>query len=355
VDVYGIPFSVIPFKGRQGRTPEPDDKPTTLVQALVERQGMELRFPNVDGYVMELRQHKIRCDVSKVEPLSIRPTEHPTQLYVQPQVGVRDGTPISTSFEPVQHNRDEFYSQHHIQTILFEIARQIVLRLTVSQSGREAKLKHHARHQLFPQVLTIVEDYASRRIQWNGCAKQELALEVYLRKTVELLTEAIHPDTGAGEPPLLPLINRFRPYGSTGDVRFTTTRPCHPTFKSHVDQVVLDTQTWERSVAFQLEAAEAVQYYARNDHLGLEIPYEFYGVAHKFLPDFVIRLSNGVSLLLELKGMHGEMEDAKYQAAKRWMAAVNNWGRMGRWVFHVCKNPDSLKTELNYLNSQPIA
>ncbi len=354
VDVYGIPFSVIPFKGRQGKTPEPDDKPTTLVQALVERQVMELRFPNVDGYVMELRQHKIRCDVSKVEALSILPTEHPTQLYVQPQVGVRDGTPISTSFEPVQHNRDEFYAQHHIQTILFEIARQIVLRLTESQPGKDAKLKHHARHQLFPQVLAIVEDYASRRIQWNGCAKQELALEVYLKKTVELLTEAIQPDTGAGEPPLLPVINRFRPYGSTADVRFTTTRPCHPSFKSHVDQVVLDTHTWERSVAFQLEASEVVRYYARNDHLGLEIPYEFYGVAHKFLPDFVVRFSNGVNLLLEVKGLHGEMEDAKFQAAKRWVAAVNNWGRMGRWDFHVCKDPNVVKTEIEYLSKQPI-
>jgi hypothetical protein len=56
-------------------------------------------------------------------------------------------------------------------------------------------------------VLAIVEDYAARRIQWNGCARQELALEVYLRKVVERLTDAIEPDDTAGEPPLLPVIN----------------------------------------------------------------------------------------------------------------------------------------------------
>ena len=117
---------------------------------------------------------------------------------------------------------------------------------------------------------------------------------------------------------------------------------------------MLDTHTWERSVAFQLEASEVVRYYARNDHLGLEIPYEFYGVAHKFLPDFVVRFSNGVNLLLEVKGLHGEMEDAKFQAAKRWVAAVNNWGRMGRWDFHVCKDPNVVKTEIEYLSKQPI-
>jgi type III restriction enzyme len=356
VDVYGIPFSVIPYKGREGKTPEPDDKPTNLVQALVERATMEMRFPNVEGYVMELRQHKVRCEIAKVEPIAIRPTEFPTQVYVQPQVGIKDkGQRGSGDFALEKHDREEFYGLHHIQTILFEIARLIVFRLTESQPGKEAKLKHHARHQLFPQVLAIVEEYADRRIQWNGCAKQELAQEVYMRKVIEQLTDAIEPDHGAGEPPLLPVINRFRPYGSTAEVRFTTTRPCHVTFKSHIDQVVLDTDTWERSVAFQLEASDAVVCFARNDHLGVEIPYEFYGGAHKFLPDFIVRLKNGVCVLLEVKGLHGEMEEAKFQAAKRWASAVNNWGRMGRWTFHPCRNPDSLRIEIEYLNQQPIA
>lgn len=351
VDVYGIPFSVIPFKGRKGDAPEPDDKPTTLVQALPERAAMEIKFPNVDSYVMELRQHRIRCDIRSVEPLSIQPTEHPTQVYVQPQVGVREGQKGTASFALEEHDREEFYRQHHLQTILFEITRQIVLRLTESQAGKDAKLRHHARHQLFPQVLQITEDYAASRIEWNGCERQELALEVYARKMVERLTDAIQPDTASGEPPLLPVINRFRPHGSTTDVRFATTRACHPTFKSQIDQVVLDTETWERSVAFQLEASEQVQFFARNDHLGLEIPYELYGVAHKFIPDFIVRLKNGISLILEVKGMHGEKEDAKFQAAKRWVSAVNNWGRMGEWQFHVCKDPNVLKKELAYLLS----
>jgi hypothetical protein len=63
-------------------------------------------------------------------------------------------------------------------------------------------------------------------------------------------------------------------------------------------------------------------------------------VAHKFLPDFIVRLKNGVNLLLEVKGLHGEKEEAKFQAAKRWVAAVNNWGRMGRWDFHRLQRPD---------------
>lgn len=52
--------------------------------------------------------------------------------------------------------------------------------------------------------------------------------------------------------------------------------------------------------------------------------------------------------------MLGEKEEQKFQSAKRWVSAVNNWGRMGRWAFHVCKDPDVLKTEIEYLSTQPI-
>ena len=171
---------------------------------------------------------------------------------------------------------------------------------------------------------------------------------------MERLCGAIEPDAATGEPPLLPVINRFNPHGSTADVIFNTTRPCHPTQKSHVDHVVLDTDTWERSTTFTLEASEHVVFYSRNDdggtsHLGFGIPYEFFGQAHLFYPDFLVRLTNGITLILEIKGMMGEQEEAKFQAAKRWVSAVNNWGRMGRWEFHPCRDPQMLARELAHL------
>lgn len=45
VDVYGIPFTVIPFKGRAAQQTEPDDKPKNHVRAMPERASMEMRFP----------------------------------------------------------------------------------------------------------------------------------------------------------------------------------------------------------------------------------------------------------------------------------------------------------------------
>jgi len=349
VDVYGIPFSVIPFKGRQTNTPEPDDRPKNHVKAINERSGWEIRFPIVEGYVVDLSDPEIECDVMSVEELKIQPLQTPTSVFVMPQVGVREGRVGSMAFATEEHDREEFYDEHHLQTIQFEAARQILMRLTDQQEGT---LRTMSRHGLFPKILNIVERYCDSRIDWSGQPKQELALEIYMKPLVERLTDAIRPKGVDGEEKLLPIINRFRPRGSSSDVNFTTVRKCYPTQKSHVDQVVLDTDTWESSVAHQLEASDAVSYYVRNDHLDFSIPYEFLGVSHGFFPDFIVKLTTGLNLVLEVKGIVDERERTKFEAAKRWCSAVNNWGKLGKWQFYVSKDPNVLLKELKFLRDQ---
>jgi type III restriction enzyme len=264
-----------------------------------------------------------------------------------PQVGIREGHVGSMDFQREEHDRQEFYDEHHLQTIQFEAARQILMRLTGQQHGG---LKHYSRQRLFPKILAIVENYCESRIDWSGQPKQELALEIYMKPFVERLTAAIRPKDTSGAERLLPVINRFTPWGSSADVNFTTVRQCYPTQKSHIDQVVLDTIQWEQSVAHQLEGSDAVFHYVRNDHLEFSIPYEFMGVSHSFFPDFIVKLMNGVNLIMEVKGQVDEKEKAKFEAAKRWCSAVNNWGKMGTWAFHVSRDPDHVQRELEYLN-----
>lgn len=112
---------------------------------------------------------------------------------------------------------------------------------------------------------------------------------------------------------------------------------------------MLDNQRWEASAAFGLEASQAVACYARNDHLGLTIPYEYAGIDHAYEPDFLVRLRNGATVVLEIKGFEDDQTNAKHNAAKRWVEAVNNWRQMGRWAFHVCRNPQLLERGLEYL------
>jgi len=46
--------------------------------------------------------------------------------------------------------------------------------------------------------------------------------------------------------------------------------------------------------------------------------------------------------VLEIKGYQPEADHAKHEAAHRWVRAVNNWGRMGKWRFEVCNEPQML-------------
>jgi type III restriction enzyme len=124
-----------------------------------------------------------------------------------------------------------------------------------------------------------------------------------------------------------------------------------PTVKSHINAVVWDS-TWEPEAAKMLDESDVVKCYARNDHLGLAIKYEYMGIDHDYEPDFIVRLANDLNLLLEIKGfdVHDkEKTSAKHNAARRWVTAVNNQGEFGRWDFLVCWELDDLLPQLQEL------
>jgi type III restriction enzyme len=114
---------------------------------------------------------------------------------------------------------------------------------------------------------------------------------------------------------------------------------------------------WEGDAATLLDSFDFVKWYARNDHLGLVIRYEYLGVDHSYEPDFVVRLANDLLLLLEIKGyeVHDrERTNAKHEAAKRWVQAVNNLGDFGRWDFLVCRDLDLLAGALAAILGVPV-
>ena len=357
VDVYGIPFSIIPFKGRPKDTPVPDDKPVNHVRALPGRETFEIRFPDVERYAFALRKNEIKADIEAMEGLRIETELNPIDVFVKPAVGYQIGTPTTSGpGELVHQNRDEFYKTTHLQEIKFWIAHSIVHKLVGDRNTDPAnpKLRFISRHRLFPQVFRLVDAYVEKKVDFGPCNRCELGLDKYKMRIVDRMIAAIEPNDAEGEMPLLPILNRYKPIGTSAAVDFFTTRACQGTQRSQVNLVVLDTDTWERVACLQLENSGAVKYYVRNDHLGLRIPYEYQGITHHYEPDFIVRLVNRVNLLLEIKGYERDREHAKYAGAKRWVSAVNNWNRAklgdaeqrGPWAFHVCKNPDRLQQEL---------
>ncbi|WP_416201872.1 BPTD_3080 family restriction endonuclease [Thermoflexus sp.] len=338
VDVYGVPFEVIPVKKKPVGRPEVQ-KISTLVRALPERKHLEITFPRVEGYVFDVRQ-RIRLNLEQVPYLKIDPAHEPTEVVAKPAAGYRLGRPDRLGPGPeVVHDRNPFHRERRLQATVYEIAAELTRRL------KDKREDWNARHILFPQVLNIVWRYLEERVVIvdPDTPLEEIALLKYKQRIIERLTEAIEPDTDAGEPPVLPVIERFRPLGSTSEVLFRTVRPAVGTTKSHISHVVLDAPKWEHTVAYQLEQIPEVIAYARNDHLDFTIPYEWQGARHEYRPDYLIRwrMPDGseVNIILEIKGFETEADRQKEIAARRWVRAVNHHGEFGRWIFVLGKDP----------------
>jgi type III restriction enzyme len=338
VDVYGVPFEVIPVKKKAvSRTEVP--KVSTLVRALPERRHLEITFPRVEGYVFDVRS-RIRLNLEQVPYLTIDPRQEPTKVVAKPVAGYRIGRPdrLGPGTEVI-HDRNPFHRDKRLQATVYEIAAELTRRL------KDKRHEWSVRHILFPQVLDAVWRYLEERVVLTDpeTPLEEIALGSYKQHIIERLKEAIEPDVEAGEPPLLPVIERFRPIGSTSEVLFRTVRPCVGTTKSHISHVVLDAPKWEHSIAYQLEGMPEVISYARNDHLDFTIPYEWEGVRHEYRPDYLIRLRapNGgeIKVILEIKGFETEQDRQKKAAADRWVRAVNHHGEFGKWAFVVCRDP----------------
>jgi type III restriction enzyme len=99
-----------------------------------------------------------------------------------------------------------------------------------------------------------------------------------------------------------------------------------------------------------------VKCYAKNERLDFKVPYEYMGIEHTYEPDFLVRLANDLTVIVEIKGYEIQNIDQlnqKHNAAKKWVTAVNNLGDFGKWDFIVCRDLSKLAPELEKLASQP--
>ena len=351
VDIFGIPFSLIPFKGRQpGRSPINEDRPKHEVMAVPERKTLQIRFPVVEGYVTVLKRRRIVCDVEEVERTRLDPWATPTATVIRPEVAYKVGSQTEYSgFEPTEVNREEYYESVHPQTIEFAIAEAVTRELTEAAHPGKEQLRSECRQALFPQALRIVQEYLRRRVDLHGMNPRDIGLQIYAQRIVNLLVSAIRPDTAAGEAPELPRLNRYQPFGCTEHVHFKTVKPVHATTASHLNFVACDTGTWEQAAMFQLEAlaSEAVvRAYARNEGLDFSIPYALNGHTAAYEPDFIVQLRDRSHLVVEIKGFDRPNTAAKHEAAKRWARAVSCWQQLGHWDFLVCREPQALGDEI---------
>lgn len=111
----------------------------------------------------------------------------------------------------------------------------------------------------------------------------------------------------------------------------------------------------ERKICAVLDTDPNVHSWVKNHRLYLEIPYQYFGNTHRYRPDFIVKLTNGKTILVEGKGVATEQDDAKTTAARRWIQAVNNWGQLGEWQFELVFEAKNLSEVLSRNNAKAIS
>jgi type III restriction enzyme len=315
VDVYGVPFQLLPFA--RGTAAKPVQPPrTTAVHSLRERERLRLEFPRVEQIISDIGD-TVHVDIDVIEPIRISPENDPSATWVEFEVGA-PGRGIGGKTQ----DRHVAYERFRMQRLIFRLAAELV-----------DDLDKRSQPWVFPQMVRIVRDVIDQKVEYTPGIKDEREL-CNLRYVIELrnrILAALRSDHDGG---LLPVLNQYDPIGST-DVSFQTAKRCEPTVKSHISHVVSDSKL-ELEIARDLEHIESVVAYAKNDRLFLEIPYRWQGTTARYRPDFIVRLDNGLTVVLEAKGRKSERDDAKLTAARRWIEAVNAWGRLGRWALGIC-------------------
>lgn len=332
VDVYGVPFQLLPMaKATGGKPTAPPDY--TNVHSIRDRHAMRIEFPRIVQVVPDI-QDTLEVDVDAIEPIRVTPRFDPTDTYVEFDLG----TPHAGMGGTTQ-DRERAYQNFRIQRLLYRVAAGLI--------------EPYKKPWLFPQALKIAEsvvrpipdggkiDYA------DGVDVREVCNLRYLTVIRERIGAALRP--GEGPERFLPALDEYQPIGTTDGLNFSSpTNKCVPTVKSHLSHAVCDSGL-ERKMCAVMDSHPLIEAWVKNHKLFLEIPYLYFGNTYRYRPDFVVRLSTGLIVLLEGKGDPDEKDDAKATAARRWVEAVNTWGGLGTWVHAICYDAATLAADLDEL------
>jgi type III restriction enzyme len=369
--VYGVPFAFIPTDAALPNPKPP--APVTLVQTVPGREDLRISFPHLEGYRLEIPDEQLYLP-DELEPFVIgRGSAVPTWTEIAPPVGER---------ELIEDEPDTVRPK----TVAFQLARRLVhdhFAVKDTVQGHPNQVEIEPRPWLFPTLLHICEEWLAKAVRVdNGFSVGYLAkYALWEAAACDAIYSAVTSVQGDRRPRLRPILRRYDPLGSTGNVSFPTRKVALPAerdasghFRSEISHVVLDGpggNTWEQLLKEFCESSPHVWSYAKNDHLGFSVPYLFEGRSHDYLPDFLIRLKKREpddvdrTLIVEvsggLKSAHspGSVKSKADTARNSWCPAVNNHGAFGRWGFVEITDPTLIHPQLsdaiNALNAdEPI-
>ena len=321
-DVLGIPFD---FTAKPVVVkPKPPREAIQVRAVRPERDALEIRFPRVAGYRVELPQERLRAKFNQDSVLQLTPD------LVGPSITRNQGIIGEGVDLNLVHTNDLRPS-----TLLFHLTHRL-LDTKWRDPGEEPKL------HLFGQLKRITKQWLEGCLVCKGGTfPAQLMYQELADMACENITAAI-TRAEFGSRPVKAVLDPYNPVGSTVHVNFNTTKTSRwqtDAGRCHINWVILDSD-WEAEFCRVAESHPRVKAYVKNHNLGLEVPYRYGSETRTYLPDFIVLVDDGhgdddlLHLIVEIKGYR--REDAKVKKATMdtyWVPGVNNHGRYGRWAF----------------------
>jgi type III restriction enzyme len=321
-DVLGIPFD---FTAKPVIAPPQPPRNTINVKAVrPDRDHLEIIFPNVAGYRVELPEEQLTAEFTQDSILELTPE------LVGPSITRNSGIIGESVNLNLEHLGDMRRS-----TLLFHLTQRLLY--TKWRDPEEAPKLH-----LFGQLKRITKQWLDTCLKCNGgtwpaqLLYQELADMACNRITTAITLAQI------GKRPIKAVLEPYNPTGSTMHVNFNTSKLDRwktDARRCHINWVILDSD-WEAEFCRIAESHPKVRAYVKNHSLGFEVPYRYGSEMRRYRPDFIVLVDDGhgendlLHLVVEIKGYR--REDAKEKKSTMdtyWIPGVNDLGTYGRWAF----------------------
>lgn len=319
-DVLGIPFD---FTAKPVVAPPQSPRETIHVKAMrPERDYLEIQFPRVEGYCVELPEERLTASFNEDSILELNPDlVGPSKTRNEGIIG--EGVDLT-----LVHTGDLRRS-----TLLYHLTQRL-LYTKWRDPGESPKL------YLFGQLKRITKQWLDNcLICTGGTYPAQLMYLSLADMACERITAGI-TRSFLSERPVKAVLDPYNPTGSTVYVNFymskasrweTDARCCH------INWVILDSD-WEAEFCRVAESHPRVIAYVKNHNLGFEVPYRYGPEVRRYLPDFIVLVDDGAKdplhIVVEIKGYR--REDAKEKKATMdtyWVPGVNNLKQYGRWAF----------------------
>ncbi len=341
-DILGIPFD---FTARPVVVKPQKVRSAIEVKAVrPERDDLEITFPRVTGYRVDLPRDELSADFNEDSTLELTP-ELIGATRTRNEAIIGEGVNLD-----LEHTRDM-----RTASLAYHLAKRLI-----STRWRDANQDSEA--NLFPPLKRITKQWLDDCLVCRGQTYPAQLMYLELADIAcEKITAAI-TRTHLDQRPIKALLDPFNPAGSTGFVNFRTSRESRwqtDPRKCHVNWVILDSD-WEAELCRVVEAHPKVSAYVKNHNLGFEVPYQYGSIARTYIPDFIVQVDDGheapLNLVVEIKGYRREdAREKKSTMDTYWIPGVNNLGEYGRWAFAEFTDNYEIEAEFDVLISRTLA